>query len=93
MINKITPNKRHLLVCDIAIGAYHIYQILKMTKLNISITVLDCNFRYHKIKHEEISGKHIHNTVEVVGKAVRFLTPTNLNHELVLIIFYLYNST
>ena len=64
-----------------------------MTKLNISITDLDCNFRYHKIKHEEISGKDIDNTADVMGKAVKFLTPANLNYELVLIIFYLDNST
>jgi len=44
MINQITPTKDICQFVIIAIGPYHIYQILKMTKLNISITVFDCNF-------------------------------------------------
>ena len=31
-------------------------------------------------------GRDLDNTADVVGKAVRFLTPTNLIHELVVII-------
>ena len=33
-------NKRHLLVCSSAIGAFNIYLTLKMTRLNILIIVL-----------------------------------------------------